>query len=299
MSVILVAPISEAHTIVRGRTRLFFEALEARCLLSGLSYSLTTDQSTYQVGQSIQITFTETNTSDQPVTVDVAPTDFTISQNGDSIWQSNPGNANQPPPSETLQPGQSLTQTAAWDGTTPDQEESGPSINSWGDFVVSNPNAPQDDTATFQITDPISTTLTTDQPVYQVGEPVELIATVTDTADQPITFFAGPDEAFSIDLDGTAVMRDSWEIGESYTPGTWQPGAGLSRGDSDSHYHARPQPRPDLTHFAFPLHGLHLGPDHSGDRHHAFHESSGLPAGAERADYAYDQSRQGGQSGHS
>ena len=49
--------------------------------LSSLAYSLTTDQSVYQVGQPIELTFTETNTSDQPVTVEVSPADFTISQN--------------------------------------------------------------------------------------------------------------------------------------------------------------------------------------------------------------------------
>ncbi len=66
--------------MVRSRRRLFFETLEVRSLLSGLSYSLTTDQATYQVGQTIEITFTETNTSDQPLTVEVSPTDFTVWQ---------------------------------------------------------------------------------------------------------------------------------------------------------------------------------------------------------------------------
>ena len=56
------------------------EDLEGRALLSGISYSLTTDQATYQVGQPIQITFTETNTGDQPVTVSLSPTDFSVSE---------------------------------------------------------------------------------------------------------------------------------------------------------------------------------------------------------------------------
>ena len=66
------------------------EGLEERTLLSSVSYSLTTDQSVYQVGQPIKLKFTETNTSDQPVTVEVSPTDFTISQNSATIWQSDP-----------------------------------------------------------------------------------------------------------------------------------------------------------------------------------------------------------------
>jgi hypothetical protein len=128
----------------RGRRRLHLETLEARSLLSGLTFSLTTDESTYQVGQTIQITFTETNTSTQPVTVAVAPADFTVSQGAYAIWQSDPNNENQSPTSETLQPGQSLTQSASWDGTTPDLFDDAPAspINFWGTFVVSNQDCP-------------------------------------------------------------------------------------------------------------------------------------------------------------
>ena len=63
------------------RTVPHVEGLERRTLLSSISYSLTTDQSVYQVGQPIELTFTETNVSNQPVTVEVSPTDFTVSQN--------------------------------------------------------------------------------------------------------------------------------------------------------------------------------------------------------------------------
>ena len=55
------------------------EDLEGRTLLSGISYVLTTDHSVYQAGQPVQITFTETNTGTQPVTVSLSPTDFTVS----------------------------------------------------------------------------------------------------------------------------------------------------------------------------------------------------------------------------
>jgi hypothetical protein len=44
------------------------EGLEERTLLSSLSYSLTTDESIYQAGQPINMTFSETNTGKQPVT---------------------------------------------------------------------------------------------------------------------------------------------------------------------------------------------------------------------------------------
>ena len=133
---------------MRRKRPLSAEFLEGRTLLSSLSYTLTTDQPVYQVGQTIQISFTETNTGKQPVTVDVSPTDFTVSQNSDAIWQSDPGNASKPPTKETLQPGQSVQQTATWDGTTSyaiggwDGSATW-QINNFGTFSVSNPNGPQ------------------------------------------------------------------------------------------------------------------------------------------------------------
>lgn len=217
--------------MVGSRRRLFFEPLEARSLLSGLSYSLTTDQSTYQVGQTIEITLTETNRSNQPLTVEVTPTDFTISQGGYSIWQSNSSNANQPPTAETLQPGQSLTQTAAWDGTTPYSLSGSPngdplswSLNNWGTFVVSNPNAPPDVTATFQITDSISSSLTTNQSLYQIGQPIQATFTQTNTSDQTLTFLPQGPSSFSISPFGTSIVVNNLPVSVSLNPVTWAPG---------------------------------------------------------------------------
>jgi hypothetical protein len=170
------------------------EGLEERALLSSLSYSLTTDQPVYQVGEPINLTFTEKNTGKKPVKVEVSPTDFTISQNGATIWQSDPSNENQPPRPETLRPGQSVSQTASWDDTWNNPSDSpigslqNSSQNIFGVFVVSNPNAPQRLDPTFQITDPISYSLTTDQPVYQLGEPVQLTYTYINTPGWTLEF---------------------------------------------------------------------------------------------------------------
>jgi hypothetical protein len=62
------------------------EGLEDRALLSSLSYSLTTNQSVYQVGQPIEMTFTETNTSNQPVTVPSGvPEGFGVTHDGTPV----------------------------------------------------------------------------------------------------------------------------------------------------------------------------------------------------------------------
>ena len=53
--------------------------------------------------------------------------------------------------------------------------------------IVSNPNGPQGLNATFQITNPITETLTTNKPVYQLGEPVQVTFTEVNTASVPVT----------------------------------------------------------------------------------------------------------------
>jgi Intracellular proteinase inhibitor len=206
------------------RATLGIEALEGRSLLSGITYSLTTEQSVYQVGQPIQFTFTETNTSDQPVPVSLSPTDFTVSYEdiGSQVWQSDPGNAGQPPTSVTLQPGQSVSQSATWDGTTmetgSEQGQTGSyAVNEFGAFQVSNPNAPQGDMATFQITDPLQDSLTTNQATYQMGQPIQIIYSLINTSDYTITV-PRPDPVFSWSLgdDGGTFGSELSSYDDSY-----------------------------------------------------------------------------------
>ncbi len=200
---------------MRRKRPLVAELLEGRTLLSSLSYSLTTDQPVYQVGQTIQLTFTETNISNQPVTVEVSPTDFEVSQNNNGLWQSGPGDGSQPPVQETLQPGQSVQQTATWDGTTPDPfngpiNSMTPQMNNFGTFSVSNPNGPQGLSATFQIPNPIANTVTTDKPVYQLGQPVEVTFTEVNTASVPITIYPSAPEEADIFQNGNALWVNAY-----------------------------------------------------------------------------------------
>jgi hypothetical protein len=213
---------------MRRRRSLVAESLEPRALLSSLSYSLTTDRPVYQVGQPIQFTFRETNIGTQPVTVQVAPGDFTVWTNSSSIWQSNPGVASQPPKTEILKPGQSVSQTAIWHGTT--SHAAGPTgsailqINNFGTFTVSNPNSPQGVRATFQITDPLTFSLTTDKQVYQPGEPVQATFTEVNTASQPITMLPLPFMAFDVYQNGKPLWWNSYPMIINTTPIVLAPG---------------------------------------------------------------------------
>jgi hypothetical protein len=103
---------------LRSKARPRVELLEGRALLSGLAVSLTTNQAMYQAGQPVQMTFTETNTSSQPLRVEFGPsTDgFIVTQNGASVWQSNAGDESLVIAVEMLQPGKSLTLSQTWNG---------------------------------------------------------------------------------------------------------------------------------------------------------------------------------------
>ena len=89
---------ASATGAISRRRRLRIERLEERrysqaCLhVTDVSYTLTTDQSTYQAGQPIQITLTGTNTTNQTIQTTSGPDldDFVVSENGVAIWDSEP-----------------------------------------------------------------------------------------------------------------------------------------------------------------------------------------------------------------
>jgi hypothetical protein len=108
---------------------------------SGVAISLTTNQSTYLLGQTVQMTLTETNDTKHDVTVRVGPSvdGFSITQNGQIVWQSNSGMQPDNIRLEVLAPGQSLTVTASWTATVT------------GTLVAQNQMAPQGPVATFSV----------------------------------------------------------------------------------------------------------------------------------------------------
>ncbi len=114
-----------------------------------LAVSLTTDHSSYNLGQPVNITLTETNISSHDVTVEFGPSidGFSITQNGDTVWTSNNGPIPMYILMETLKPGQSFTLKATWDGI---QNES-PPTQTTGVFVVHNALIPNGPTTEFTI----------------------------------------------------------------------------------------------------------------------------------------------------
>jgi hypothetical protein len=120
------------------------ERLEMRSLLSALTYSLSTSQPVYQTGQSVQMTFTETNTSGAPQNVLWGDAGFDVSQNGKVVFSQIIPIAVY---MQTLQPGQSLTDTFSWNGQP--EVPSGTPLT--GDFTFTNFDAPTGMNGSFSI----------------------------------------------------------------------------------------------------------------------------------------------------
>lgn len=116
------------------------ESLEGRALLSGLVASLTTNQTAYTPGQPIVMTFQETNVSNQAISVEDGPSidGFDVTQGNKLIWRSNSGVTPMFIRLDTLQPGQSLTLSATWNGVP-----AGGSTPISGTFDITNTLNPQ------------------------------------------------------------------------------------------------------------------------------------------------------------
>jgi hypothetical protein len=218
---------SRATRAVSRRRRHCIERLEERALLSSVSYTLTTDQSTYQVGQPIQITLTGTNTSDQTIETVSGPDldNFVVSENGVAIWESEPVSLNLGIET-TLAPGQSFTETATWDGV-PDEGQ--PPVLAGGSFTVTNTAVGSTPPADFQIDSPLSYSIATDQSNYTIGQPIQITYTETNTTSQPMSVSTAPSDFAVTEVGyGTLLANVPASWGVSSDSETLQPGQSIS-----------------------------------------------------------------------
>jgi hypothetical protein len=100
----------------------------------GLVVKLSTDHQVYRRGQPVVITLTETNTSQHNITAESGPSlgGFLVTHNGRRVWASNAGVQPMFILVRTLEPGQSITQSATWNG----QSNIGPAWTAAGHLVV-------------------------------------------------------------------------------------------------------------------------------------------------------------------
>ena len=100
----------------------------------GVSVKLTTDHRVYQAGEPVVITLTETNTSQHAVNIVEGPSTsgFLASRGGRKVWASNAGIEPMFLVSRTLQPGQSITLSATWNG----QSDNGSGASVYGRVTI-------------------------------------------------------------------------------------------------------------------------------------------------------------------
>ncbi len=105
-------------------------------LSQGLVVKLSTDHQVFRQGQPVVMTLTETNTSQQDITVESGPSlaGFFVTHNGRSVWASNAGVQPMFILMRTLAPSQSITQSATWNG----QSNIGPARTATGHLVVAS-----------------------------------------------------------------------------------------------------------------------------------------------------------------
>jgi hypothetical protein len=103
-------------------------------LSQGLVVKLSTNHKVYQQGQRVVMTLTETNTGQHDITVQSGPSfgGFFVTHNGRRVWTSNAGVQPMFILIRTLEPGQSIRQSATWNG----QSNIGPSSMPAGHLVV-------------------------------------------------------------------------------------------------------------------------------------------------------------------
>ncbi len=208
---------------MRRRKNLFVESLECRALLSGLTGTITTNQSVYEVGEPIEMTYTLTNTSSTSQTIAVGPSNsnFIVSEGGQTVWRSSPGVAALYLKSDTLNPGQSLSLQATWNGSI----VTGTSTTTGsGSFVVTNQLDPSGASASFQIDSALSYQTSVSQSDYPFGTQVQLSYAITNTSSSSVTFDLAPVD-FVVTQSGNAVWEsDPGAASQAATTETLQPG---------------------------------------------------------------------------
>ena len=140
--------------------------------------SVTTNQLVYQAGETVTMTFTETNTSDQTVMVLTGQNGFRFDQVSPSSYSGIPL---LPGPTttgwSTLEPGQSWTQTETWPVIDP---VSGPYTVKISNFFDSNAN-----TSTFEVAGASTSgnlPVSTNHSAYTRGENVRVTVTIPGTS---------------------------------------------------------------------------------------------------------------------
>jgi hypothetical protein len=194
------------------RIHLNIEPLEGRALLSDLAVTVTTDQPSYQVGQPVRMTVTETNVTNHDVTVaeGCGINDFWVMQDGAELWRKSRDGPQPLCPiflGGVLHAHESRSFNALWDGHTDEGPPGTPTgvVDVFGraDGVASPPVAIRIEPPAVN---PVVLTVTTNHELYRPGRPVHITVTATNTGNEPLAVGAAHPK-ITISRRGVVVWR--------------------------------------------------------------------------------------------
>jgi hypothetical protein len=169
------------------------EPLESKMLLSNLTVSVATDRSTYQAGQTVRMTLTETNTSNQSVKVTegCGIDDFWVTQAGTEVWRES---KNGPQPlcpislNGVLGPHQSRTFVVYWNGHSDEGPPTTPSgvlrVSGAVDGMASAPVSIRIEPSPAASN--VALTVATNHMVYRPGQRVHMSIIETNGGNEPV-----------------------------------------------------------------------------------------------------------------
>jgi Domain of unknown function (DUF4232) len=211
----------------RRAARLECTPLESRALLSGLTGltpSITTDAPVYQPGRPIQIQFTDTNNTSQPIKFVYGPSDdgFDVSEGGAVVYKSNGGVNPMVLLLDTLQPGQSKSFDFTWNGVSGTSGQGTAVSVAPATFTVTNQLDPSV-SATFQIASPLSVSLNPQAGSVAPGQPAVFHWVATNTGTAPVTIRGAPGR-LTVTAPATAAPVYSASVPATAPTITLQPG---------------------------------------------------------------------------
>ena len=155
----------------------------------------------------------------------------------------------------TLLPGQSIAETATWNGVADVGSLAG--TNVWGSVCVANPTAPAGISTTVTIANPLVSGLTATSPSFATGEPVTLTYTATNTSSVPVTVL-DPPGTFSIQDEQPILYTTVFsQTGTSGSLVTLQPGQSLTQAATWAPAGGQVPIGSYLAYFSGPVNGLY------------------------------------------
>jgi hypothetical protein len=198
-----------------------------------LQVQLITDKSTYNRGESVQLTLSVKNTASYPIVVTFTTAqqyDFTARDaSGSTVWTWSLGRVFSPLPSQkTIAPGETWTYSQSWAFATNlgQRLEDGPYTlrgTFMGEYVGKTGPAYAEQTVSYFTPDYLQVSFSTDKSTYERYEQAALTMTVTNTAPYSLTVSFPTAQQYDFTaVDAAGNVTWAWSAGKTFDPSPTQ-----------------------------------------------------------------------------